>query len=62
VMVNKGDHTVKVIEALGDILHRMGGHHIKKRFTFRQLSIAEKFIKEDPAQQNNKEMSVHGVL
>lgn len=44
VMINKGDHTIEVIETLKDILHRTGGHHIKKRFTFRPLSIAEKFI------------------
>jgi pyruvate kinase len=46
VMINKGDHTIEVIETLRDILHRTGGHHIKKRFTFRPLSIAERFIKE----------------
>jgi len=44
VMINKGDHTLKVIETLRNILHRISGHHIKKRFIFRQLSIAEKFI------------------
>ncbi|MBC7935588.1 MAG: pyruvate kinase [Rhizobacter sp.] len=44
VMINKGSHTVKVIETLKDILHRIGGHHIKKRFTFRQLSIAKGFM------------------
>lgn len=44
VMINKGSHTVKVIETLKDILHRIGGHHIKKRFTFRQLSIAKNFM------------------
>ena len=44
VMINKGSHTVKVIETLKDILHRIGGHHIKKRFTFRQLSIAKDFM------------------
>ena len=48
VMINKGDHTIEVIETLKDILHRTGGHHIKKRFTFRPLSIAENFIKEEP--------------
>lgn len=46
VMINKGDHTIEVIETLRDILHRTGGHHIKKRFTFRPLSIAERFMKE----------------
>ncbi len=44
VMINKGDHTIEVIETLKDILHRTGGHHIKKRFTFRSLSIAEAFL------------------
>ncbi len=44
VMINKGDHTIEVIETLRDILHRTGGHHIKKRFTFRPLSIAKRYI------------------
>ena len=44
VMINKGDHTIEVIETLSDILQRIGGHHIKKRFTFRPLSIAENYI------------------
>lgn len=46
IMINKGDHTIEVIETLRDILHRIGGHHIKKRFTFRPLSIASSFINE----------------
>jgi len=45
VMINKGDHTIEVLETLQNILHRVGGHHIKKRFTFRPLSIAQKFIR-----------------
>ncbi|MDZ4710555.1 MAG: pyruvate kinase [Saprospiraceae bacterium] len=44
VMVNKGNHTLEVIKTLQDILHRIGGHHIKKRFTFRPLGIAKRFI------------------
>lgn len=44
VMINKGDYTIEVIESLRDILQRTGGHHIKKRFTFRPLSIAQGFI------------------
>ncbi len=48
VMINKGDHTIEVIETLRDILHRTGGHHIKKRFTFRPLRIAQKYINEQP--------------
>jgi pyruvate kinase len=44
VMINKGDHTIKVIETLRDILQRTGGHHIKKRYTFRSLNIAKAFL------------------
>ncbi len=46
VMINKGDYTIEVIETLRDILHRTGGHHIKKRYTFRPLSIAQSYINE----------------
>lgn len=44
IMINKGDHTIEVIETLRDILQRTGGHHLKKRYTFRPLSIAQGFI------------------
>lgn len=44
VMINKGPHTIEVIETLRDILQRSGGHHVKKRFIFRPLSIAQKFL------------------
>ncbi len=44
ILINKGKHTVKVIETLTNILQRIGGHHIKKRFTFRPLGIATHFI------------------
>jgi pyruvate kinase len=44
VMINKGTHTIEVIETLRDILQRSGGHHVKKRFTFRPLSIAQNFL------------------
>jgi pyruvate kinase len=47
VMINKGDYTIEVIETLRNIMHRIGEHHIKKRFTFRPLSIAERFILPD---------------
>ena len=47
VMINKGDHTIEVIETLRDILQRAGGHHIKKRFTFRPLSIAQQYISDE---------------
>lgn len=46
VMINKGEHTVEVIETLKDILFRGGGHHIKKRYTFRPLSIAKDYLME----------------
>lgn len=44
VMINKGNHTLEVIKTLKEILLRIGGHHIKKRFTFRPLGIAKRFI------------------
>ncbi|MEZ4899719.1 MAG: pyruvate kinase [Saprospiraceae bacterium] len=44
VMINKGDHTIEVIETLRDILLRSGGHHVKKRYTFRPLQIASRFV------------------
>jgi pyruvate kinase len=44
VMINKGEHTRKVIESLTDILLRGGSHHIKKRYTFRPLNIAKSYL------------------
>jgi pyruvate kinase len=44
VMINKGPHTVQVIKSLKNILQRSGGHHLKKRFLFRPLSIAKEFL------------------
>jgi pyruvate kinase len=44
VMLNKGDHTIEVIETLKDVLHRSATHRKKKRFTFRKLKIAERFF------------------
>ncbi len=44
VMLNKGEHTIEVLETLKDILHRSATHRKKKRFTFRQLKIAERFF------------------
>jgi pyruvate kinase len=54
VMINKGDYTIEVIDTLKEILTRMGGHHVKKRFTFRPLSIAANFFNSS----NNKESPV----
>jgi pyruvate kinase len=45
VMINKGDHTIEVMETLKDILQRSAEHRVKKRFRFRQLKIAERFLK-----------------
>lgn len=45
VMINKGGYTLRVIEALKDILQRSGAHRDKKRFTFRSLGIAQRFMK-----------------
>ena len=44
VMLNKGKHLLLVLAALRNILHRSGGHHLKKRYVFRPLGIAERFI------------------
>lgn len=45
VMLNKGKHLLTVLATLQDILHRSGGHHAKKRYVFRPLKIAERFLK-----------------
>jgi pyruvate kinase len=47
VMINKGSHTVNVIETLHDVFERSGGHHVKKRYTFRPLTIARRFMSEN---------------
>lgn len=44
VMINKGTHIIKTIETLQDILVRSGGHHVKKRYVFRPLTIATRFM------------------
>lgn len=44
VMINKGIYIIRTLEVLRDILIRSGGHHIKKRFTFRPLGIASGFM------------------
>lgn len=45
VMINKGEYTIEVMETLKDIVQRASAHRIKKRFTFRPLKIAERFLK-----------------
>lgn len=44
VMINKGQFIIHVIEMLKDIFLRTGGHHVKKRYTFRPLAIATRFM------------------
>jgi len=44
VMLNKGKYLLTVLATLQDILHRSGGHHVKKRYVFRPLQIAERFL------------------
>lgn len=44
VMINKGDHTLQVIETLKDILLRSGGHHMKKTYSMRALGIASRYM------------------
>jgi pyruvate kinase len=44
VILNKGAYILNAMDTLKDILQRSGGHHIKKRSTFRTLKIAEHFF------------------
>ncbi|MBK7561004.1 MAG: pyruvate kinase [Chitinophagaceae bacterium] len=44
VMINKGTHIIRTMETLRDIMIRSGGHHVKKRYTFRPLAIASRFM------------------
>ncbi|MBL7807992.1 MAG: pyruvate kinase [Saprospiraceae bacterium] len=44
VMLNKGQYLLTVLATLQDILQRSGGHHTKKRYIFRPLKIAERFL------------------
>lgn len=45
VMLNKGDHIIRVINSLKDILRRSGTHRMKKRYTFRPMQIAKNYFK-----------------
>ncbi|SDD54392.1 pyruvate kinase [Algoriphagus faecimaris] len=44
IMINKGPHTSAVLQSLRDIIDRMGAHRDKKRYTFRALKIATRFL------------------
>ncbi|MBK8553666.1 MAG: pyruvate kinase [Ignavibacteria bacterium] len=46
VMLNKGEYIIEVIKTLLDILQRSGTHHIKKRYVFRNMNIASRFIQK----------------
>jgi len=44
VMLNKGKYLLMVLATLQDILLRSTGHHVKKRYLFRPLKIAARFL------------------
>ncbi|HMS99437.1 MAG TPA: pyruvate kinase [Saprospiraceae bacterium] len=44
IMLNKGPHTIEVLETLKEIIKRSSEHKNKKRYLFRPLSIARDFI------------------
>jgi pyruvate kinase len=44
IMINKGNHTIRVLKTLKEIMQRTAGHRTKKRFIFRPLSIAIDFV------------------
>ena len=46
-MINKGNHTIRVLKTLKEIMLRTAGHRTKKRFIFRPLSIAIDFIESN---------------
>ena len=45
VMLNKGEYILRTLKALTDILRRSGEHHVKKRFAFRPMQIASRYLK-----------------
>ncbi|MBK9337009.1 MAG: pyruvate kinase [Lewinellaceae bacterium] len=59
VMLNKGKYLLDVLASLRDILHRSGGHHLKKRYVFRPLAIAEHFLKTNRHQQGDKKTKIN---
>ncbi|WP_339878009.1 pyruvate kinase [uncultured Algoriphagus sp.] len=44
IMINKGDHTLKVLKTLRDIAKRSRGLKMKNRLVFRELGIAKNFF------------------
>ncbi len=53
VLLNKGNHILKVMNTLREILNRSGSHHIKKRYSMRPMRIAEKFFHQARKNLNN---------
>ena len=58
VMLNKGPHTIEVLETLNEIIKRTTEHKNKKRYLFRTLKIAKDYIQklqdESPVLQEEK--------
>lgn len=46
VMLNKGPHTIEVLETLKDVLRRTASHKTKKRYRFRPLRIAQRYFED----------------
>src|SRR5690606_13615277 len=46
IMINKGDHTLEVLQTLRDIAERSRGLKKKNRLLFRTLRIAEQFFED----------------
>lgn len=44
VMINKGNHTIQTLKTLKNILIISSEHQVKKRYTFRPLAIAKRFL------------------
>lgn len=61
VMVNKGKHMLLVLATLRDILRRSGGHHVKKRYVFRPLHIAERFLQGVKSRKPARKASKSGT-
>lgn len=60
VMLNKGKHLLAVLSSLRDILRRSGGHHLKKRYVFRPLAIAERHVQVGPPKGETVPVSSNG--
>jgi len=61
VMLNKGKNIVKTVKTLQNIFGRMGNHQYKKRFVFRPLTIATKFIGDSTVEAKSEETTVQTI-